>query len=1534
MKKSLLLIAALSVLPVSAAGAGAFEPALTSAPDTSMAARVKQMSRPLSAKASRNSAAPVKKSPLAATAADGTKIYGGVVYADSWSSSNAPYGIYSSTTTAPLTVEQHYLGDMFRVNGGGFYAGGKYYFIDYTISSTSDGEEQVFTYLYENETSPFRYVGQKSLGMSHIAKDLTFDPIDQRVYGIFSVGSLEDSYLIGAMDLTDYRIEEFCRLPITHVAIAADRLGNVYTISCEGDLYRLDKSARELKPVGPTGVGAVEAKYAQSATIDLNTGVFYWAALHTDGSSALYTVDTATGTATKVGDFPDNEEFAGIYIPDVVIPAAPAAAEELYPDFPDGSLSGVVAFDAPKYTQEGILMSGDISFVLSTNGVETHRGTVRAGKRNYEIEMTLPDNGFYTFSLTLSNDAGSSYPTALRTYIGNDFPEACTEATAVNTGRSGKIDLKWRKPRKGVNNGYVDFKSMTYNVVRLPDNVQVASALADTVFTDNIEDTSLRCYRYRITAAANGMEGAPVLTNKVAVGHIAQVPYVENFDTEVDFSTWSVDDADNDAALSGWSNIGTWDYSAYKGGVATATPAGGNNAGHAKNDWLFTPPVHLRADRTYKVKYLAMSQGNRIVPSFREYMEVKMGNAPTVEAMTETLLENCEIDNEYTKYNSYDHVIHVDEEGEYHIGFHATTPGDQLMWNLVIDDVEILEDALCKGPAAVTDFTVTPGENGAQTASVSFKAPEKAIDGSPLEALDRIEILRGSDLIKTFTAPAPGASLEFVDDKAPKGTVEYRAVPYDAENKGLEAKARVFIGYDIPAEVKNVQARDVDGVVTVTWEAPGSEGVTGNYVDVSKLTYTVERYLGAANSKIIAENITALTVTDPGVTADEQTQVAYRVTASNSEGKSKAASSEPIFVGGDDNLLPVHESFPGRYSTSTVLRYITSQTGSQWGVADEISGITPADADGGMAVFGLNGYALPGEDGLQGMLYTNRISIEGAVNPAVSCYIYHEKGSANVLDIMVNRETEGWKSLRTIPVADPDGAEGWIQIVVPLADFKGSRYIQVGFRGTAKDESALFIDNILIDDLLDHNVELTSISSDRIAAPGVNLPVSVTVTNRGLNPTGDYSVVLSSAAGDFTSSLDGPALAPGNSAEVKFEFPVTLGTPEENTLTAEVVYEPDMKVSDNVSESVDIYVELPRMAYVTDLRAEKNSDGSATLAWSAPDASTASPEPVTDNFDSYKPFIIDNIGTWKMYDGDGRATWGISNGQGGILNYTNAGKPMAWQVFSPTDAGLSVNYDPESDTNDLPDWRPYSGSKMMISYAPVTGASDDWMISEELTGSRQIVSLMGRGIVSRYNEKIEILASQTGREPEDFTRVAVFSLSKVWTRLSALLPEGTRYFAIRCISPQQFAAIVDDVVYAPAGSAAAAADLTGYNIYRDGEKVATAPAEGLSWNDEAAAGVHTYRVSAVYNLGESRLSNEAKVGESGIGNVGADSFRVSVSASRITVTGSGDADVMLYGTDGRLAGADRSRSGKAVFTVAPGVYIVRAGSSAVKVAVM
>ena len=1463
------------------------------------------------------------------TVADGLKLYGGLVYSDGWSSSYAPYGIYSVTTTAPVKVGQFYLGDMYKMGGGGFYAEGKYYCIDYEIRSF-DNQEVVYTTLYINDANPFKYTTSVSLGMSHIAKDLTFDPIEQRAYGIFSVGSLENRYLLGAMNLKDYKIEELFDLDQIHVAIAADSKGNIFTIGEDGVLYRLDRNARSLVEVGTTGV-SVDNRYAQSATFDMESGILYWAALHSDLTTALYKVDTSTGLASKIGDFPDNEEFAGLYIPDATAPGAPASADELFTDFIDGSLSGVVAFDSPKVCQDGSQLSGDITYRLKINGEETDRGTVRAGKRNFEIGVTLPDNGYYTFTLTLENAAGKSFPTSLREYMGQDSPSACTGATATNSDRGGVVSLKWHKPRGSMHGGYVDFQNITYDVVRMPDNVQVATALADTIFTDNISSTALKCYRYMITPVSHGQKGIASLTNKVAVGHVAQVPYYETFDTGVDFSTFSVADIDGDADGA----QGTWGYSGYKEGVATATPAGGRNTGTAKNDWLFTPPVHLRNDRTYKVIYQAMSQGNSIVPGFREYMEVKLGDAATVSAMTETLLENSLIDNEYTKYNTYEHEIHVDVEGEYYIGFHATTPGDDLMWNLVLDNLQILEGAMADGPAAVTDFSVTAGAEGAYEAVISFNAPTKAIDSTPLETMEKIEILRDGGVIKTFLQVAPGKSCTFIDKGACQGINEYRVVAYDGTNRGLESVKKVFVGYDIPGTVNNLSVQDIDGKVTVSWDAPSSEGPEGHYVDPAKVTYTVVRYFNEYNYEEVASDIAVKSFTDSEVAAGVQTQVAYRVTAKNSVGSGKTATSPSIFVGGDDSLLPKHESFPGQTSTSAVLRYLSSDTGAQWGVAAELDGFTPYDNDRGMALFGLNGYALPPDAGLSAMLYTNRISLNATLNASVSFYCYVEKDTRNRLEVVVNPETEGWQTVKTVTSDDFAGYQGWRHIVVPLGEFAGSRYIQIGFRGTGWDDGLVFVDNIYIDDMLSDNLELTSISTGYLARPGDSHEVKVTVTNRGQEDADEYKVRLKSLAGDFSAEVDGRNIEPGNSAEYAIVFPVTLGTPESNDLQAEILYTYDLKDSDNLSDIVTVSVDLPHMAYVTELNASR--DGSeVSLSWGEPDISTALPEPSTETFDDYAPFIINDVGEWAMHDGDGQATWGISDGtgNGSILKYDNAGKAMAWQVFNPALAGLPVDYNESpDDTMEYPDWRPYSGSQVLISYAPRTGFSDDWLISEELDGRRQIVTFMGRGILTTYKERVEVLASKTGSDPGSFELLATCLFGKKWTQFGAVLPEGTRYFAIRCTSPQQFAAIIDDVSFIKAGSPVPSAILEGYNIYCDGTKMNSTPVKGRSYSAPVNGSAHSYRVSAVYDRGESRMSPEACIDGAGIGSVSLAGYNIVVMDGYISVSGLRGDCVSVSGIDGRIVSSCKPVADTFRIPVESGVYLVTVNGVTTKIVV-
>ena len=81
---------------------------------------------------------------------------------------------------------------------------------------------------------------------------------------------------------------------------------------------------------------------------------------------------------------------------------------------------------------------------------------------------------------------------------------------------------------------------------------------------------------------------------------------------------------------------------------------------------------------------------------------------------------------------------------------------------------------------------------------------------------------------------------------------------------------------------------------------------------------------------------------------------------------------------------------------------------------------------------------------------------------------------------------------------------------------------------------------------------------------------------------------------------------------------------------------------------------------------------------------------------------------------------------------------------------------------------------------------------------------------------------------------------------SYILPEGTKYFAIRHTSSDIFGLLLDDVTFERGATAP-----VGYNIYVDGELVGSTadtaydlPATGL------ADGEHTFAVTAVYDGGK------------------------------------------------------------------------------------
>ena len=103
-----------------------------------------------------------------------------------------------------------------------------------------------------------------------------------------------------------------------------------------------------------------------------------------------------------------------------------------------------------------------------------------------------------------------------------------------------------------------------------------------------------------------------------------------------------------------------------------------------------------------------------------------------------------------------------------------------------------------------------------------------------------------------------------------------------------------------------------------------------------------------------------------------------------------------------------------------------------------------------------------------------------------------------------------------------------------------------------------------------------------------------------------------------------------------------------------------------------------------------------------------------------------------------------------------------------------------------------------------------------------------------------------------------------WTEVTATLPEGTKYFALQVTGRQKFMLMIDDFTYSLFNTSDLR--LLGYNLYWAGERIndqlITQPGFVGDWYGEG-----DYQVTAVYEQGESRLSEPFTIGTDGIGQI-------------------------------------------------------------------
>ena len=304
----------------------------------------------------------------------------------------------------------------------------------------------------------------------------------------------------------------------------------------------------------------------------------------------------------------------------------------------------------PTTCYDGSPLAGTLHYSVVEEEVMELTGTAQPGETvNRHIESF---NGLHTVTLTASNAAGTSVAIERTFLVGYDMPDAPANIKLTDNGDL-TTTLTWDAPELGINGKVYDASKVTYNVVRYPDKVKVATGLTERSFTES-HGADYSYYFYAVYSCSDGLEIKGERSNTVVVGAPLTPPYGGIFTTaDAMFNYYTILDENHDGY--------TWSHDSSSG--AAVYPY---NYQLGADDWFISPAVELTPGTRYILAYKAKSG-----VSFPASFSVSMGTAASASSQTTTL----------ATYNAYAQNGFADEEtaqftvpssGSYHFGFRTT----------------------------------------------------------------------------------------------------------------------------------------------------------------------------------------------------------------------------------------------------------------------------------------------------------------------------------------------------------------------------------------------------------------------------------------------------------------------------------------------------------------------------------------------------------------------------------------------------------------------------------------------------------------------------------------------------------------------------------------------------------------------------------------------------------------------------------------------------------------------------------------------
>lgn len=691
-------------------------------------------------------------------------LYGAIVSDASWTN-GSHVGLYQIDADLTTTL---LLENVEMTGAASVFINGKYYVTKYMAYGTWVASNVMDVYDTESRQFVARY--SMPAQAASIAIGLAYDRMADQAYAI-TYNATMSGYVLNKFDYMTRTYTEIGNLSETFFTLTFDADGHLYGINKDGVLKTISTEDASTEEVLSTGL---TPNYVQSAVWNPRDEAIIWMATLSDNTGQLVKLDPANGTWEKLTDI--YMEVMGLYTTDAIAkdgaPEQPVDAAIAY-DAP-GTNEATVSFTMPTATVGGDHLTGELTVTIKVDGSEEHvlTATATAGD-TFSQTVDLGSEGVHKLTVYVGNEAGNSQPVILSAFGGFDTPSAVGGLGYTLTD-DGLLTLSW-DASTAIHDGYIG--TVTYHIAR---NGEEIATTEDTSFEETIGGP-LMLYGYTVTPEANGISGETAATERFPFGDALDLPYSQDFSDPDAFLLFRTIDANADGntwQLQSWSHIVMYQ----------------RNENQA-DDYLLTPKFKVQAGHAYAISFDTYLD----YQSEPEELSVLIADGNTLEAMEagEVLLDKETISNTSQAKRRIEVICTSDTDGERVFAFHITSQPQ--CWKLNITNILIEDKGNVQAPKAIADLTVTPHDNGVLRADVDFSAPQVNFSDEPISTIDRIDLMRNGEVVKTFDDVTPGEHLSYTDEVEAPAFYDYAVIPYNVYGAGDRASARAYVGgYHVP----------------------------------------------------------------------------------------------------------------------------------------------------------------------------------------------------------------------------------------------------------------------------------------------------------------------------------------------------------------------------------------------------------------------------------------------------------------------------------------------------------------------------------------------------------------------------------------------------------------------------------------------------------------------------------------------------------------------------------------------------------------